>query len=145
MQVLFDHISNGGSLLDISKLWGLSYIKLKRMIYADESLTIQLKDAEVERDTYLKERIIQETSRMSTYNLKDIYNPDGTIKNVTEMPDSLTASIKEVDSDGSLKFHDKSKSLELLGKRLGLFVDRKEISGTITLEQAINRAIEENK
>ena len=69
--------------------------------------------------------------------MKDAVNPDGTIKKLQELPRNLTAAIKEINADGGLKFQDKLKAIDLFGKQMGLFVDKVQVDGKITLEQYI--------
>lgn len=133
MQSLFDHIANGGSAIDIAKLWGLSYIKLMRHIKSKQDLQEKYDEALELRNEWARERVISEVKNLSTFNIRDMFNSDGTLKKAVELPENLLAAIKEVDKDGALKFQDKLKALDLFGKQLGLFVDKKEINGTMNM------------
>lgn len=142
LQVIFDHISNGGTLKEICDMWGIQYVTILNRLRNNPDLSKRLAQAEADRDLYFKDVIINEYKNIATVNIKDALNEDGLLKSAVNMPSSLTAAIKEIDSDGGIKFHDKVKSLETLGKQVGMFVEKKEIKATFTLEQAATRAVE---
>lgn len=137
MEVLFDHVANGGSLIALSKMWGMSYSKLMRHIRSKEDLKAKLAQAMSDREEWAREAVIEEVKKLSLYNVKDAVNPDGTIKQLQQLPENLTAAIKEINADGGLKFQDKLKAIDLFGKQMGLFVDKVQVDGKITLEQYI--------
>ena len=137
MEVLFDHVANGGSLIELSKMWGMPYSKLMRHIRSKEDLKAKLAQAMSDREEWARESVLDEVKKMSLYDVKDAVNPDGTIKKLQELPSSLTAAIKEINADGGLKFQDKLKAIDLFGKQMGLFVDKVQVDGKITLEQYI--------
>lgn len=86
------------------------------------------------------DRVIQELAKIAFVNAPDVVNTiDATVK--TDATDDDTAAIasvkvKIVDGDFSsvereVKFADKLKALELLGKHLGMFKDKVEVSGEL--------------
>lgn len=86
------------------------------------------------------DRVIQELARIAFVNAPDVVNTmDATVKdNATEDDTAAIASVKVkiVDGDFSsvereIRFADKLKALELLGKHLGMFKDKMELSGEI--------------
>lgn len=56
-----------------------------------------------------------------------------------ELDDDTAAAISEVKKDSrgglSIKLHDKKAALDSIGKHLGMFVDRHEHSGSVTIER----------
>ena len=140
IDTIIDHVSNGGSIVDLCKLWQLKYSDVMSKIRANADYKTRYDQALIDRDEWAKERILSEIRSLSTYSIKDALNPDGTFKPLNEMPDSLAAAIKEIDTDGVLKFSDKLKALDLFGKQLGIFIEKKEITGKVTLEQLIMAA-----
>ena len=143
LEVMLDHISNGGSLTELCVMWGLRYSDVVKALRSKPELKAKYDQALKDRDEWARERILSEVKRLGTYTIKDAFNSDGSTKRPHELPDDLAAAIKEVNSDGDIKFQDKLKALDLMGKQLGLFVDKKEISGTLTLEQLIASAKKE--
>lgn len=75
-----------------------------------------------------QERTMLEMARVSFSDVRRIYNADGTFKAVHELDDDTAAAIQsiEVDSEGQLikiKFWDKNKPIEMLGKHFKIYAD----------------------
>lgn len=86
------------------------------------------------------DRVIQELARIAFVNAPNVVDTNSaTVKaNATEDDTAAIASVKVkiVDGDFSsvereVKFADKLKALELLGKHLGMFKDKVELSGEV--------------
>lgn len=137
METIINHVANGGSILDLCRTWGVGYSEIMKTIRSNPDYDKQYQLALKDREEWAKERILKEVQALGTFNIKDIFNHDGTIKKPSEMPDTFTAAIKEVTADGDIKFIDKLKALDLYHKQMGLFVDKKEVSGTISLAQLV--------
>lgn len=92
------------------------------------------------------DRVIQELSRLAFSDLRKVLDGDGNLKSPQQWDDDAAAAISsievvtkpgETDSDGSrsvlgvskIKVWDKNSALEKLGKHLGLYVDRHEVTG----------------
>lgn len=107
------------------------------------------------------DRVLDELQRLGYSDAKDIYNEDGTIKHMKEWPEDLrraVASIEVVETfemvrgekiwtgyNKKVKFWDKPKSLELLGRHKKLFTDKVEHSGHIGLAELLGGSDDENK
>lgn len=131
------HISNGGSLTQLAKMWSCDYSEIMKLIRADKEKLSTYQAAMEDRKEWAKERIFEELQYMGNYNIKDAVRADGTMKTVQELPEDLARSIKEVDVDGSIKFQDKLKALDQKQKLLGLQTDKVEVSGKLTLADII--------
>ena len=131
------HISNGGSLTQLSKMWNCDYSEIMRMIRADKEKLAAYQAAIEDRKEWARERIFEELQYMGNYNIKDAVRADGTMKTIMELPEDLSRSIKEVDVDGSIKFQDKLKALDQKQKLLGLNIEKVELSGKLTLADII--------
>lgn len=110
-----------------------------------------------------QERIIREMAAMAFSNPKELYDANGALIPIANLPDHVSVAIKRlksrdlrgVDGDGKpqivghvhdVELHDKILPLRLLGAREGLFVEKVEVRvgadfATI-LREARNRAIE---
>jgi phage terminase small subunit len=85
------------------------------------------------------DHVVQELARIAFVDPRQIFEwgPDGVVlrpsKELTDDESAIVAEVSETRSEtgGSLKVKrfDKLKALELLGKHLGMFVERKEILG----------------
>lgn len=93
------------------------------------------------------EMVLKGLKDFAMANPKDAYNEDGSLKSIHDMPESLQKSIASLEVDEiweiqregrqktkvqigetkRIKFWDKAKGLELLGKYLAMFVERQRL------------------
>ena len=110
-----------------------------------------LKDVEVQKIIKSKiekaeitvDKVLNEIGKIAFFNIQSIYNEDGSLKKIHELPPEIAAAISSVeiieknggigaDSEHALeqikkiKMHDKSKNLENLGRYLAMFTDKIE-------------------
>ncbi len=94
-----------------------------------------------------QERILIELARIALLNPKALVNLEDATVNPEASPDDLAAiasvKVKHFPTkDGGegiereVKFYDKIKAIELLGKHLGMFKDRIELSGELNKEKS---------
>ena len=110
------------------------------------------KQKEIEKRTEVtQDMVIQELAKIAFFNIKDIYNKDGSLKQIKDIDNNTAkaiASVKTLQKAGSMKINinmqgqdeeiplehieeqtiefktnDKVKALELLGRHLGIFND----------------------
>ena len=99
-----------------------------------------------ERNKITQDTIIQELAKIALFNIKDIYNEDGTLKKVTELDDDTATAIsgvKILQKAGAMKIissktNDNTKALELLGKHLGMFKENVNLTQDKPFEVNIN-------
>lgn len=101
-------------------------------------------DKRAKRLDVSQERIIQELAKIAFADLGDyiIWGPDG-VEVVSSQKLLDTACVAEVVQSGEhvkIKLHDKRSALELLGKHLGMFANKVEVSGKI--EETVTRRYE---
>lgn len=110
-----------------------------------------------------QERIIREMAAMAFSNIKDVFDANGTLIPIANLPDHVAVSIKRLKSreirgvDGGgkerivgqvhdVELHDKILPLKLLAAGEGLFVEKVQINSgadfATILREARNRAIE---
>lgn len=81
-----------------------------------------------------QERILIALLNIAELDPRKLFNKDGTIKDVHDIPEDVAATIVSIESDdkeGSvrkLRFCDKVRALELLGKHLKMFTDKTEVT-----------------
>jgi phage terminase small subunit len=95
----------------------------------------------LERNDVTAERVIAQLAAIAFADPRKLFTPDGRLKPLDEIDaDTRAALVIEVtegtDADGNptfsrkVKFAEKLRALEMLGKHLGLFRDRLEIAGS---------------
>lgn len=104
-----------------------------------EAIQDQLKARE-KRTLVTADRVIVELSKIAFADLKDFvqFGPDGVIILPSATVDgTVLAEVSETETQSGgtrrIKLYDKLKALELLGKHLGMFVDKVEHSGDLEL------------
>jgi phage terminase small subunit len=117
-----------------------------------------------ERTEISADTILKELYYIATSDVTDAFNDKGELRQIKELPLALRRSIasvelkkdykKQVDDNGEevegeiifvpkrLKFWDKNKSLENLGRHLKLFTDKLEIDGNLHLEKLSDDELE---
>lgn len=96
------------------------------------SATIQqAMDARASRIEITADKVLQEIAKLAFSNMQDFYNPNGSLKEICELPRDVAAAmlsskinLTESCAVQEIKLHDKKGSLELLGKHLMLFSDK---------------------
>lgn len=91
------------------------------------------------------DRVLLELRRLAFFDIRKIFNDDGTLKRVTDLDDDTAAAIMsiemvEIGDDGQLamnkkfKASDKKGAIELAMRHLGMLKDRVEHSGAVTIQ-----------
>lgn len=97
--------------------------------------------------------VLRELLRFAMSDIRKAFDDRGRLLPVQDIPEDVARSISSIEVDQlfdghgaeryqsgdtmKVKFWDKTKGLELLGKHLKLFTDKLEISGRLTLEQLV--------
>jgi phage terminase small subunit len=99
----------------------------------------KLKDERAKRTAITADRVINELATIGFAKVKDYLTWDGkklTIKKFEDLTPEQQSVISEMSEsvnvagiNHKIKFHDKLRALELIGKHLGLFKDQIEVSG----------------
>lgn len=91
------------------------------------------------------DKVLKELSLIAFFDVGLLYNDDGTLKPITELPEEITKAIHSVknriEKQGQdkedwaeikeIRSHDKLRALELIGKYFSMFTDKVEHSGKI--------------
>lgn len=111
----------------------------------------QLGEKHAKKNDVTAERIIKELAGIAFFDVQNLYNTDGTLKQITELSSEVTRAIhstkQRLEKQGpdkedwaeikEVRTHDKLKALELLGKTLAMFTDKNEISGSLSLKEFV--------
>ena len=88
------------------------------------------------------DRVVMELAKIAFVNAKDVIDSDTATVRPDALPEDTAAiqsvKVKTFGEDGlerEIKMADKLKALELLGKHLGMFKDKVELSGSLETEK----------
>lgn len=114
----------------------------------DEALAAQEKRTLVTAD-----RVLQELARIALFDPKDLFDADGNLLDLKDMPEDARRAVASVEVEtevaesgkhrgerlsvvSKVKLWDKPKALELIGRHLKMFVDKLELGdgGPITVQ-----------
>ncbi len=129
--------------------------------YIDEKIKEREQRTEITQDM-----VVNELAKIAFFNIKEIYDSNGTLKNIKDINEKTSGAISSVktlqkagamrislETDGKddtppiehiqeqtveFKTNDKVKALELLGKHLGMFKEQVDISQDKPFEVNIN-------
>lgn len=104
----------------------------------------------MERTEITSDVVLMELLRLARADISMAFDENGTLKPLHEIPEDVRRAIAGVDVDElfegrgkdremigyvkKIKFWDKTKALELLGKHLNLFTEKVHFSGDLTVE-----------
>jgi len=105
-------------------------------------------------------QVIDELARIAFFDVGQLYNDDGTLKEMSQLGSEITRAIhstkQRIEKQGQdkedwaeikeIRTHDKLKALELLGKTIALFTDvsKTELSGAVGVTFQIDLGDESN-
>lgn len=152
METIFNHVAQGGTLVELAKTWDIPYWSVAGYTSIEGRDKI-LQRAMILRSEYWIEELKGLVKDLTQTNIKDFFNPDGTLMRIDEMPDAKAAAIAQLEiveyfeGEGKekmqvgftkkIKFWDKSKSIDQLAKFLGAFVEKVEHTHTLKLEDLV--------
>lgn len=125
----------GGSPIDFCDARNLRYSDLINWIYADSARSQKYQLALDARSEWLIQQILVELQRLALVDIREAFNPDGSLRPIAEMSPALAACISsiQIDDEGikRVRFRsmsDKLRAVELLGKNLSMFIDRHDFN-----------------
>lgn len=105
----------------------------------DAAMAARASRVEVRGDDVLRELLAIARADVGT-----AFDKDGQLLPLAKLPADTRRALASVEAGAlgvtKVRFWDKPKALELLGRHLGLFVDRVQHEGTLTLEQLVTTA-----
>lgn len=153
-------VSGPGTLVDVCREFGdLHYGSVNEWIQGDEHRRKMYKDALDVRKEHAHEHVIRELMIWIKADITKAFNDDGSMKALKDIPEDVRKFIAGVEIEElfagtgknkieigilrKVKFFDKGRGLELMAKHLGMLVDKREISGKLTLEDLLEASNEE--
>lgn len=112
----------------------LSHVEVKRAI--DEALTRRAERVEVKADDVLRELL-----RLARVDIGEAFDESGKLRPLHEMSEDVRRAIASVEATtdvsgthvSKVKFWDKARALEMLGRHLKLFTDKVELQGNVSI------------
>lgn len=146
-----DEIAAGATLVDIATKIGANY----RWLYAwfnDVDFPERgekLVEAMNARDSMAKESIVGQLHRLGNLDIRDAYDKAGNMLPVHQLPDHVAKAVVSIDVTENekgdvtkkVRFTDRGQMLALGGRRQKLFVDKVEMTGQMSLEQAVMESV----
>jgi phage terminase small subunit len=139
--------------LNATRAYKVAYPKVKNDETAAANSSRMLRNAKVEdyiqkrmkdrekRTEITQDMVLKELAKIGFANVTDYVTIEGPyvkVKQTTDMPEDklgAIAGIKEGANGIEIKLNDKGKALELIGRHLGMFKDKLEVSGTLETEK----------
>jgi len=149
----------GGSIVDFPTKQGIDYADMMLWIRADPDRQALYEQALEDRKEWGKESVFKSLRAIGLMKLTDVFNDDGTAKPLSEWGDDLGVSLKDLEGAFTremcpecghrfpiritkMKFHDKPKALELIGKHASMFVEKVQHEHTFTLEDMVRESMQ---
>lgn len=113
------------------------FMQVREWLEADEERAKRYKLAEAARETHLNDRLLSGIRDITEVDIRQMYDDFGNLLPVKELPDDVVRAIASVEThfteDGTmvrkLKLNDRLRGYDSLGKLLGAYKDRVEVSG----------------
>jgi hypothetical protein len=149
-------VANNGSLIDLCREWDVQYGDVATWIHADEEREAAYTKALNLRGEWVCEAVLRELRLIGLSDVRELYDENGHLKDPGDWPEEIARSVagvetKEIfDEEGvkegevkKVKLWDKLRAIELLGKNLSLFLERKELKVTMTLEDLLEKSMKD--
>lgn len=137
--LICDHVSSGGSIIDLAKAWGIQHKHMLRFLRGDPSRSKAYSQALEDRKEWAVERLLNELRSISTVDMTEVIDEDGTLLPTESWPENVKANLKKmvvtetfetIDKEKvwtgfikTVEFHDKLKAIDLYGKQLKMWTD----------------------
>ena len=150
IDVICENISCGSTLVELADLYDLNYGKLSLWISSDSGRRSAVAAAIQIRTEWGQDVIIRELKRIAYADVREMFHEQGALKAARDWPSEAARSVASVktkelfDNEGNeigemneIKFYDKLKALELLGKNLKMFTEKHEHGLSKSLEDLL--------
>lgn len=153
---LVRYASEGGMVTEWAKERGISYTGVMQWIHRDAARAEVWRGVEVARSQWFVQSVLAELRTIGLVDIREAYDERGAMKQVGDIPESVARAIvgieteEEVGEDGEVvgrvrkvRFSDKLRALELLGKHLQMFIDNTRVlfQGKMTLEDLVCKSV----
>lgn len=151
-------IASGSTLVDLAETYDIEFADFSHWIKDNKTRREAWERADLLRGEWLTGKTIRELRRIGTSDIRGLFNQSGGLRSPSEWPEEAAlavASIKvkelfdnlgeQVGEMKEIKFWDKTKALELIGKNQKMFTDKHEHSLTKSLEELVAGSMQEEE
>jgi hypothetical protein len=148
LKSLCEHVAHGGAVTDWCTARELRYWDVLAWLNEDEERQRAWATATEHGREWLKAEVIRQLQAASTVDVRRAFMPDGSLLPLEEIPEDVARAITHVEpatdkANARVRFADRLKALELVGKTLALFTDRVDHTGRISLEELVLRSMKD--
>lgn len=153
MQVIFLHVAEGGTLIDLCREWSVHFSQVMRWIRADAARLKLYEESLSDRTEWVKERVLSELRSIGVVDISMIYDSEGAVLPVEHWPEACRRSIQAIEVEETfeyidkvkiftgynkkVKFYDKIKAIDMVGKQAKLWSEVKDSSVEMKLEDLL--------
>lgn len=161
MDTVFANVANGGDLISFCQVRNVRYSDVAAWITSDKDRLAKYSAASTMGQEWLKLRVLKELHGIGTVDIRGILDKTGGLKDPAEWPDDIARAVAGITIDDlyegfgkdrerigytkKIKLTDKVKVLELIGRELGMFVNRSKLEITTKLEDIVGGSFEESE
>jgi hypothetical protein len=154
------YVANGGSPIHLCEIWDVPYGRVSGWLAMEPERWKRYQAALTEHDTWQMHRMLLETYKIATADVRDLFDDRHALKPTSEWPDHVAKAVAAIEVaeiwEGTgkdrirvgelkkVKLYDKTKGIEMMLKKLGAFIDRKEIIGTMTLADLVTASMKDD-
>lgn len=126
------------TLAEFCKTNDYRYRQVRDWLFADEERATSYAGALETRDCYYSDRVQQIVRDIADVDVRDMYDKDGQLLAVKDLPADVARSVQAFDESYNpetgtttkkLKLNDRLRGADMLGKSVGMFKDRVELTG----------------
>lgn len=150
--IVLDAFVESGSILSLCDWHQLRYYDVINWLNSDARRKADFQLAFDARKDRMVEELLNEIRQIALFDIRDLYDEDGALKNVKQLPKHIAKALQGIESEEvhvegvkvgetkKVKLWDKLKAVELLGKQLNMFIQRTEVTGRVTLEDLVSKS-----
>lgn len=153
LNLVVDHVANGGSLLTLCRMWDVQYCKVLAWVYDQPGGKERYETSLERRVEWADEMVLTDLHTYAQADVRDLVDDEGRPRALEDLPDALAVSIQSievvehVDIDTGqreithkIKLVDKLKARDMLCRTRGKYIDKVEHSGSVSLEQMLTNS-----
>jgi len=153
LNAVCDHVSSGGALPDLCQQLKIKFSRVNTWIYDDPERRAAYDLAIKARAEWTIQSLLNELKEIALLDIRQAYDENNNLLPVNQWPHALAKSVQALEVveefNGSgrervqvgwtkrVKFWDKIRAIELIGKNLHLFKDQIEFSTRASLEDLV--------